>query len=58
MKIMRMNKRKKSMQHKNRFRELCDSIKLRDICIIEVSEEKERGKGQKNYLKNNSRKFS
>ena len=36
-------------QHKNRLRELCDSIKRNNICIIVVPEE-EREKGAENLF--------
>lgn len=39
------------MQHDNRLRELSDSMKHSNILIIEVPEDKERERGQKNYFK-------
>ena len=38
------------MEHKNRLRELSDSIKHSNICIIEVPEKEERGKGAENLF--------
>ena len=46
---MKLNKtEQRIMQHKNRLREVSDSIKLNNICIIGVPEEKERKKGTEN----------
>ena len=38
------------MEHKNRLRELSDSIKCNDICIIGVPEEEEREKRDRTFI--------
>ena len=45
---------KELLDHKGRFRDLSDSMKSNDICIIGVPEEERERKGQKFYLRNYS----
>ena len=42
------------VQHKNRIKELSDSIKCNNVCIIGAPEEKERKGGRKYNGRNNS----
>ena len=51
-KIMMLKKKRerKTLDHEGRLRELSDSTKLNNICIIGVPERKNRREGQKMYF--------